>query len=128
VTRRATLLVALCLAGCGGAPERLVGKWEFDPETMNFSPSFRELPQEGKERALAQTRWSLEFTKTELKWDHSMWGWGSLAFKAKYEVESHDGNRVTIKVEPVGKLVFTVTEDRLRFGYKGRPIILKRKK
>ena len=125
---KTSLLLSLLLLGaCGSASDRLLGSWEMDIATLNLSPTFREMDQVSREYTLRETRWNLEFTKDKLKWDHAMWGWGSEQWEAKYKIYSHDGNRVTVDVG-ITKITFTVTDDRLRFGYKGRPILLRRKK
>ncbi|MHC4450562.1 MAG: hypothetical protein ACYS0E_10595 [Planctomycetota bacterium] len=54
---------------------------------------------------------------------------GGRSSKGRYDVEEVDGNRVTIMTSLDGKperFVFSVQGDRLRFGLKGRSIILKR--
>ena len=132
--KRSLLLPLLLLGACGSASDRLLGSWVMDVATLNLSPHFRELDQSQKENVIGQTRWNLEFTKTRLKWDHAMYGWGAEKWEAAYTVKETEGNRATLEVDRPGKrpgkkmkLVVTVTDERLQFSVQGRSIILKRK-
>jgi hypothetical protein len=66
----------------------------------------------------------------EITWEQDLPSWGSFSAKGTYTVAETHGNRVTIDANfggSKGRLVFTVGENRLRFGLSGRSIILKRK-
>ncbi len=124
--------VALLITACGGAAEGLVGSWEFDPATFDLVASIRAWPKAELEQRIRETRFDVTFTRERVKWEQSMgYGWGSLSAEAAYTVTAVDGKRVTIETALTGvekeKLVFSVEGSRLRFGLKGRSIILRRR-
>ncbi len=130
---RGALALALLLAACSGADERLIGEWEFDPATFDLVKSIREWPEAEREQRIRESRFDLSFTRDRVKWDQSMgYGWGTLHAEAAYMVKSVEGNRVKIETALYGvereTLVFSLDGRRLRFGLKGRSIILRRKR
>ena len=126
------LLPLALLAACAGADERLLGEWEFDPATFELVKSIREWPKAELEQRIRETRFSLTFTRDRVSWDQSMgYGWGELKAEASYAVTSVDGNRVRIETALNGvereTLVLSVEGDQLRFGLRGRSIILRKR-
>jgi hypothetical protein len=129
---RFAFLLLASLAGCADAGERLVGSWEFDPATFDLVKTIREWPKAELEQRIKETRFDLVFTKDTVKWDQEMgYGWGVLHAEARYTVKEVEGNRVTIETALTGpeaeRFTFSVQGDRLRFGLRGRSIILRRK-
>ena len=122
-------LLAPLLLACNNSADRLRGKWEFDAATYELIPKYQALSVEGKKHWVETARFDLTITEKNLSIEQKLPGWGNRSSKGRYEVEEVDGNRVTVMTLLDGRperLVFSVQENRLRFGLKGRSIILKR--
>jgi hypothetical protein len=126
---RLQIVLFLLLAGCNRTAERMVGEWRFDPATYELIPRYRELSPEEQRHWIETARFDLTITEDRLAWDQELPGWGRREVEGRYEIEDVDGGRVTLTALFEGKperMVFTVQENRLRFGLKGRSIILRR--
>jgi hypothetical protein len=128
-----TLLPSLLLpllAACNTAADRMLGSWVFDKATYELIPRYRALPPDEQRHWVDMARMDLTLNGKEITWEQDLPSWGSRSAKGAYTVAETHGNRVTIDANFGGRkerLVFTVEEDRLRFGLSGRSIILKRK-
>ncbi|MHC4938492.1 MAG: hypothetical protein ACYTHK_05950 [Planctomycetota bacterium] len=114
---------------CSKSADRLQGKWEFDAATYELIPKYQSLSVEGKKHWVDTAQFDLTITEDTLSIEQKLPGWGNRSSKGRYELEEVDGKRVTVMTILDGKperLVFSVQENVLRFGLKGRSIILKR--
>jgi hypothetical protein len=126
---RILVLPLLLVAACNRSAERLVGEWQFDAATYELIPKYRALSVEQKKHWVDTAQFDLSITADTIAVEQKLPGWGNRSSKGRYEVEEVDGDRVTIMTSLDGKperFVFSVQGDRLRFGLKGRSIILKR--
>jgi hypothetical protein len=126
---RILFLPLLLVAACNRSAERLVGEWQFDAATYELIPKYQALSVEQKKHWVDTAQFDLSITADTIGVEQKLPGWGNRSSNGRYEVEGVDGNRVTILATLDGKperFVFSVEGDRLRFGLKGRSIILKR--
>ena len=126
---RIFLLAPLLLLACNNSADRLQGKWQFDAATYELIPKYQSLSVEGKKHWVDTAKFDLTIDADTLSIEQKLPGWGNRSSKGRYEVEDVDGNRVTVMTLLDGRperLVFSVQENQLRFGLKGRSIILKR--
>jgi len=127
--RPCALLFALALGGCGSAADELVGEWVFDGATYELVPRYRELSAEERQQWVDMARMNLTITENRIRWDQDLPAWGRRSAEGAYTVVATKGRRVTVDATFDGKrerFVFTLDEERLRFGLAGRSIILRR--
>jgi len=118
------------LAACGSAERDLIGKWEFDPETFERLPFFRDLNATEQAFILGRCTGVIEFTDDTMDWNLFIHNWERSQWKGKYRVAAADGRRLTLEFEgdgaPKKKLVVTVTDGQLQFGLAGRSFLFQR--
>ncbi|MDH3591835.1 MAG: hypothetical protein OER88_08155 [Planctomycetota bacterium] len=129
--RNLVLIPLLFLLGCGGAAKDLIGSWEFDVATYELVQKFREISPKEQQHWVETAHMNLTITASGIVWEQSLPGWGARSTTGTYTVVDVDGARVTVDAEfedvkKKKRYVFTVDENRLRFGLGGRSIILKR--
>jgi hypothetical protein len=120
----------LLLAACDTASEEILGDWQFDEATYELIQRYKTLSPEMQQHWVDTARMDLSFRDGRLSWKQELPGWGNRSVEGPYRVIESKGNRVTVEAtfaERKERLVFTVAEDRLRFGLRGRSIILRRR-
>ena len=130
-SRRALPILLLLSVACNRAENDLIGEWEFDAATYELIERYRSLDPEEQKHWVETARMNLAITKSTMRWEQELPGWGSREDSGSYRVLKSEGRRVDVAWAPGGKeetIVFTVEDDRLRFALRGRSIILKRVK
>ncbi len=126
-----SLATVLLLAGCESAHDRLQGKWEFDPESLERLPFFQNLPAEQQDQILRYCVGTMTFHKDKVVWDLAIHNWLRTKGEKSYTVDAQDGNRITLHLDDAQlgpRLVVTATQKRMQFALAGRSFLFRRPK